>query len=297
MLLALLQVLQHLPKRFSTDVFSRLTARSGSLVSGLKYALQLSQDLLSCWVASCPAALDLRDAELTAIQWTRLFAALSQGGTHLTTIHIRVIDIPVGDSAIFQVKCRVIDQLLSTGRSTAENIRSSSQGTHAYYAEQLTNAFQRLQFLRADGAIHHKHARESECAQVLNTLVGLLPQLTSLRHLGLHNMLLHALLMPSLGQLLMNLPPSVTSLTLTTAPSTKPLEVGQLQRSMLFNAITSVKSLRELHVPNWEDVVGDDAACLEPLSQMPHLEAVYVAKIGQSSAFPEWLGFKEIPEA
>jgi hypothetical protein len=123
-----------------------------------------------------------------------------------------------------------------------------------------------------------------------------LPQLTTLRHLGLHHLQPHALLMPSLGQLLMNLPPSVTTLTLTTAPSGK-LGVGRLQRSILFNAIASVRSLRELHMPTWEDVVGEDGACFEPLSQMPHLEAVFVEKIGQSSAYPKWLGFKEMPNA
>jgi hypothetical protein len=126
MLLTLLQVLRHLPKRFSTEVLCKLTARSGSLVNGLEYALQLPQDLLLRWVASTPAALDLRDAELTAVQWSRLFSALSQEGTHLTTIHIRMIDIPVGDSALIQVECKAIDQLVSSGRSIAERIKSTS---------------------------------------------------------------------------------------------------------------------------------------------------------------------------
>jgi hypothetical protein len=50
-------------------------------------------------------------------------------------------------------------------------------------------------------------------------------------------------------------------------------------------------------MPDWENVVGNDGTCLEPLIQMPHLETVYVSKIGQSSAFPEWLGFKEITKS
>jgi hypothetical protein len=299
-LLALLQVLRHQPKRFRTEVLCKLTARSASIVNGLKYALQLSQELLPCWLASTPAALDLRDAELTAVQWSRLFSALSQEGTHLTTIHIRMIDIPVGDSALFQVECSAIDQLVRSGRSIAECIKSTTSSmVHVLpdCARNLTDTLNRLQSLRADGVVNHKLAKQSECAQALNTLAGVLPQLTSLTHLGMHHLQLHAQLMPSLGQVLMNLPPSVTALTLTTAASAKQPEVGRLQRSMLFNAIALVKSLRELHMPNWEDTVGDDGACFEPLSQVPHLQAVYVEKIGQSSAFPEWLGFKEMPNA
>jgi hypothetical protein len=293
MLLALLQVLRHLPKRFSTEVFCKLIARSGSLFRGLKYALHLPQDLLSRQVASTPAELDLRDAELTALQWTRLFSALSQEGAHLTTIHIRVMGIPVAAS---EIRVSDIDHLVRMGRDIQDSLKSPVVQPDGYDASRLSNTLDSLQSLITSGERDRKHARESECAHVLNTLEGLLPQMTSLTHLGLHHLQPHALLMPLLGQVLMNLPPSVNALTLTTAASPN-FGVGRLQRNMLFNAIAMVRSLRELHMPDWENVVGNDGTCLESLIQMPHLEAVYVSKIGQSSAFPEWLGFKEITKS
>jgi hypothetical protein len=116
---------------------------------------------------------------------------------------------------------------------------------------------------------------------VLSILAGVLPQLTALQHVGLHNLQLQMQLMPALGQVLVSLPPSVTALTLTTATSLK--KVGPQQRGILFNSIALVKSLRKLHMPNWQDIVSDDGACVEPLCHLPRLDAVYVTEVKESS--------------
>jgi hypothetical protein len=96
MSLTRLQVLRHLPHRFTADVFCKLTNSSGSFCEGCESALHLPQDLLSRWVASTASVLDLRSADLTALQWSRLFAALLQEGTHIPEIHVRAIVIPSG---------------------------------------------------------------------------------------------------------------------------------------------------------------------------------------------------------
>jgi hypothetical protein len=114
------------------------------------------------------------------------------------------------------------------------------------------------------------HEIEAEWVHVLRTLAGVLPQLTGLRCVGLHNLPVKTQLMPVLGQVLMSLPPSVTALSLIIAPSSRH-DVDSLQRRMLFKAIGLVRSLRELHIANLEDIVGSDRACLEPLSRLPHL--------------------------
>jgi hypothetical protein len=145
--------------------------------------------------------------------------------------------------------------------------------------------------MRDDGRVRHTNSRIAECGHLLRTLAGVLPQLITLEHVGLHNLPLQRQLMPALGQVLIDLPPSVTALTLST-PLSRRNEAGWLQRSMLFNAIGMIRSLRELHMREWEVFVGDDGACVEPLFHLPHLQAVYVRSVKQSSAFPSKLPFK-----
>jgi hypothetical protein len=248
-----LQVLRHLPKRFSADVFCALTDSSGSLVEGFELALHLPQDLLSCWVASTPAVLDLRAAELPALRRSRLLAALAQEDSHLTEIHLPVVSR--GCMSATEV-CRVPQEVEE--ETKCEEREHLPVGVYD----------------------------EEECNQYLNTLAGVLPQLPSLRHLGLQYMPLQAPVLPALGQVLLALPPSVTALTLSVARSRSIDEddIGPLQRGMLFSAIAMVRSLRELHMPNWEAAVGYDEDCIEPLFNLPHLEAVYVTKVKENGA-------------
>ena len=49
------------------------------------------------------------------------------------------------------------------------------------------------------------------------------------------------------------------------------------ERLLLCTAIARMRSLRELGMPQWEEVVGRDTAeCVMPLNGLPHLQAVDV---------------------
>jgi hypothetical protein len=272
-------------------------------------ALRLPQDLLSRWVASTPAAavLDLRHATFRAVHWTRLSSALLQGGSTLTEIHLPVPDTPLAsliqrerDHAVAEYKrnlqpcsfCCVGGGGRCLGRGLG---RGGGRGSlHQDKRRRVSECS-----LSVEVELPHPEYFQSdpnqvdihECAHALCTLSGVLPQLTALQHVGLHNLQLQTQLITELSQVLMSLPPSVTALTLETADSVN--EVGPWQRSILFNSIALVKSLRELHMPDWEVIVGNDVSCLEPLYHLPHLDAVYVPEIKQSVAFPAELNFKE----
>jgi flagellar biosynthesis/type III secretory pathway protein FliH len=320
MLLSRLQVLRHLPKRFSADVFCALTDSSGSLVEGCERALHLPQDLLSCWVASTPAVLDLRYAKFTALQWSRLLAAIAPEDNHLTEIHIRVMDVGVvplvrtrrSSTRLPAQPCGApVAQQQSAGDSeegaddesgdaSKEGAQEGSQeGSQRGSQEGSQEESSDCEKESDDGIredLQTRHYNEAECNHVLNTLAGVLPQLPSLRHLGLRNVPLQTQVLPALGQVLLALPPSTTALTLTVARSSKELEVGPLQRGMLFSGIASVRSLRELHMPNWEAAVGYDEECMEPLFSLPHLKAVFVTRVKKCGAYPDDLRFKKDEE-
>jgi hypothetical protein len=56
--------------------------------------------------------------------------------------------------------------------------------------------------------------------------------------------------------------------------------------------VARVSSLQELVMPQWETVVGEEAAdCVEALYSMPQLRVVYVTRVKQSPAFPRGLNF------
>jgi hypothetical protein len=130
-----------------------------------------------------------------------------------------------------------------------------------------------------------------EYAHVLCTPSGVLPQLTNIQHVGLHNLRLQPQLITELSHVLVSLPPSVTALSLSTAISEN--ELNPRQRGILFSSIALVKSLRELHMPDWREIVGEDVSCLEPLYHLPHLDVVHVTRIRQSASFPAELNFKD----
>jgi hypothetical protein len=270
-------VIRHLAARCAADLFGKLPGGSDYLINGFNQALYLPQDLLSHWLTT-REVLDLRTTALTALQWSRLFAALMQGGLHLTEIYIRIDNLPDG----YYAPCEILAGALESCIKRSDYIPK----------EQLV---EELRSLKSDGLVKCGNDSMAQQGHIVSTLAEVLPQLTSLKHVGLLNLPMHRQLMPVLGQVLMSLPPSVTTLTLTIAASAKRDKVGLLQKSMLFNAMAWVKSLRELHMPNWEVFVGDDGACVEPLCHLPHLQAVYVTKVEQSSAYRAKLPFKAGP--
>ena len=134
--------------------------------------------------------------------------------------------------------------------------------------------------------------------QVLCTLGWSLPQLKELKHLGLHSLLLTAETLSALGQLLSSLPRSVTTLTISVDVAGGGGAVYKLpERLLFFKAVAMVRGLRRLALPQWETLVGGDAAaCVEPLAAHPLLEAVFVNEVLESSAFPQCLRFQELQD-
>ena len=118
--------------------------------------------------------------------------------------------------------------------------------------------------------------------------------MTSLKHLGLHNIRISFPVVCNLGQFLSSLPRCVTTLTLAE------VDVGgasEGDKVLLFRAVALVRGLRDLHVPEWEAVVGGAAAaCAQPLRALPHLHTIYVAEVKQSAAFPPGLNFQAIEQ-
>lgn len=118
--------------------------------------------------------------------------------------------------------------------------------------------------------------------------------MTSLQHMGLHNIHIFFPVVCNLGQLLSSLPRCVTTLTLA---EVELRGSNEGDRVLLFRAVALVRGLRELHVPQWEALVGGAAAaCAQPLRALPHLHTIYVAEVKQSAAFPPGLNFQAISE-
>lgn len=97
---------------------------------------------------------------------------------------------------------------------------------------------------------------ESSLNQTLCTLEGFAAQLASLQHLALHSIALSMGTLRSLGQLLGSLPSSVTTQTLDKLPG----NMSAAEKLLLCKAIARMQCLKQLNFPQWEDVVGKDAA-------------------------------------
>lgn len=134
--------------------------------------------------------------------------------------------------------------------------------------------------------------------QVLCTLGWSLSQLKGLKHLGLHSLVLTSETLSALGQLLNSLPPCVSVLTIAIDVAGGASTLRSLpERLLFFKAVGLVRGLRQLALPQWEALVGvDAAACVAPLLDLPLLEAVFVNAVQVSPAFPECLRFLEIRE-
>lgn len=134
--------------------------------------------------------------------------------------------------------------------------------------------------------------------QVLVSLETAAAQMTRLTSLGLYNLPLNMRTIRALGHVFHNMPPTFTTLTLSTqddAGST----VGSAEQLMLFKAIALMRSLRSLVLPQWSTVVGHDASnSTEPLCSLPKLDHIVVgvplSRIEtELSVFPQ--AFKFVP--
>lgn len=132
--------------------------------------------------------------------------------------------------------------------------------------------------------------------QLLCTLGGAVQQLTQLHHLGLYRVPVTVRSIAALGQLVYNLPASVTELTLSTT-TVKNSTVGVSEKLQFFRAVAVVVSLKELHMPEWEQFVGEDSVdCVEPWYGVASLETVYVQEVKENCSFPPGLSFKVFPK-
>lgn len=129
------------------------------------------------------------------------------------------------------------------------------------------------------------------CAHQLLTFGGVAACLYGLKHLGLHNISMSPSAIRSLGLAAGSLPHTITTLALDFVL----VHLTVTQKMMLFKAISRMRSLQKLRMPQWEEVVGGDAgACVVPLQMLPHLQAVLVSEMKESPAFPTTIVFKTI---
>lgn len=310
----LLQVLRHVPQCFSSEVFqaggehwcvsSRRFEPSESI---LQDVLHLPQDFLGRWIECNGPVLDLDSLEATELQWNRLLTELPR----LSSVVSELIICPPTEPEVEAPGEELLKQLCSDCGAVAISKcatcsrREQKSGKFdtavpgmIAYCRRCSNASasRRLasrNFVKSLTTVMRKSRGSFALpTEFVRCLAGVLPQLSSLQHLGLRNLNLQRDVVPALGQILLDLPPSVTKLTLQFS------KVGKLehqQRNALFSAIAQVASLKELHIPDWEAIVGSDVAYVEPLYRLPHLEVVYVGEVKDSSTFPATLNFQSTP--
>lgn len=134
----------------------------------------------------------------------------------------------------------------------------------------------------------------NELARLLRTFGDAVHRLEQLEHLGLHQVPLIPQLMSALAELLSSCPRAVTTLTLTTVRVDGHV-CGVVEKLLFFRAVAMVQGLRELHMPDWEAFVGDDATVsTEPLHSLIHLESIFLTEMKQTAAFPSTLIFQSV---
>lgn len=139
----------------------------------------------------------------------------------------------------------------------------------------------------------------NDVKQVLCTLAGTASCMNNLQHLGLHQLPLSVELVPVLGQLFNTLRSSLTTLTLD-AYIVNRTTLGATEKALFFGAVARAQNLRELHMLQWEVVVGVDAEeCVAALQNLLHLEAIVVFTLAtvESAVFPAPLPFRAKAQA
>ena len=133
----------------------------------------------------------------------------------------------------------------------------------------------------------------NEVTQVLSTLAGAAFSMANLQHLGLHHLPLIGSLVPVLGQIFGALHRSLATLTLD-AYIVNRSTFGAPEKALFFGAVARAQKLKELHMLEWEGMIGSDAeVCVAALQSLLHLEAIVVFKLKESVAFPALLPFRE----
>lgn len=175
-------------------------------------------------------------------------------------------------------------------------------------------------------------AVDSDSLQLLCMLGGS-TALCHLQHLGLHDLALSLPVARSLGHIFQALSHRMTALTMvfvrdsigegvippsslkdsvhpqpqtgyiptSVAASTKTQaqtnagRLTPLEKTLFFKAVAQLHSLKELHIPQWDVLVGKDArACIEPLRQLSELKTVHVSTLRGKEALQAWSGLQFI---
>jgi hypothetical protein len=144
------------------------------------------------------------------------------------------------------------------------------------------------------GAQHDGGVGSMECESMhaLYMMGGAAAGMLELKHLGVHRLPLTFQAISALGQLLSCLACNLVRLTVTIQDDQAAAVFSLLQKSLFFKAVARVSSLQELVMPEWEAVVGEEAAdCVAALYWMPELRVVYVTEVKDSPAFPPGITF------
>lgn len=135
----------------------------------------------------------------------------------------------------------------------------------------------------------------SDSMHALYMMGGAASCMRNLQHLGIHRLPLTFQTISILGQILSSLECRLLKLTITTESVPGAVGFSVHEKLLVFRAIARVSSLQELYIPQWEALVGEEACdCIEPLHNMPELQAVYVTEVKHSPAFPPGLIFRTL---
>jgi hypothetical protein len=134
-----------------------------------------------------------------------------------------------------------------------------------------------------------------ESMHALYMMGGAAAGMLELKHLGVHRLPLTFQAISALGQLLSCLACNLVRLTVSIQDDQAGAVFSVHEKVLFFKAVARVLSLQELVMPQWEAVVGEEAAdCVEALYWMPELRVVYVTEVKESPAFPPGLTFESI---
>lgn len=121
-----------------------------------------------------------------------------------------------------------------------------------------------------------------------------------LKTLALHDFVVPPQQIPVLGSIFQNLSETLTELYFEHAGANsqvQPWAYRTSDKTALFRAIRMLDNLKILTILYWEDFVGTDTECVEPLLGLQHLETVYVSEVTDSPAFGCGLTFAPVQNA
>lgn len=121
-----------------------------------------------------------------------------------------------------------------------------------------------------------------------------------LKTLALHDFVIPPIHIPILGSIFQNLSETLTDLFFQHAGSNSDVQTWVYHpsnKTSLFRAIAMLENLENLTMFYWEEFVGPDIECAEPLKKLRNLKVVHVEKVTDARAFSCGLNFAPIQVA